>query len=157
MAMFNRSYVSCELIGYLGAEPKALTTKNGKSMATFTVAITTSAKDEQGNWVNNTQWISCAAFGGFADRAIKALHKGSMVLVKGEPQIRQYQKKDGSQATLLEILVNDLVVLSSPKRDEVSKQPTSNTRPAPVQTRETAVRDAFASEQQDYDFGTEAF
>ena len=162
MSMFNRSFMSVELVGNLGSDPKSVNTKTGKSMATFTVAITTSSKDTDGNWVNQTQWVGCTTFGGFADRALKALHKGSMVLVKGEPQVRQFQKKDGTWASMLEVIVNDFVVLSTPKRDEAETpqqaKPTAPERPAPVQTRQSAARDAYASEQQAYDdYGTEAF
>lgn len=52
MSMFNRSFLSCELIGNLGQEPKSVQTKTGKPMATFTVAVTTSVKDADGNWSN---------------------------------------------------------------------------------------------------------
>ena len=83
MSMFNRSFLSCELIGNLGQEPKSVQTKTGKPMATFTVAVTTSVKDADGNWSNQTQWVGCTTFGGFAERALKVLHKGTMVLVKG--------------------------------------------------------------------------
>ena len=57
MSMFNRSFLSCELIGNLGQEPKSVQTKTGKPMATFTVAVTTSVKDADGNWSNQTQWV----------------------------------------------------------------------------------------------------
>ena len=87
MSMFNRSFLSCELIGNLGSDPKSVQTKTGKAMATFSVAVTTSAKDGEGNWSNQTQWVGCTTFGGFAERALKALHKGSMVLVKGDPTV----------------------------------------------------------------------
>ena len=90
MSMFNRSFLSCELIGNLGQEPKSVQTKTGKPMATFTVAVTTSVKDADGNWSNQTQWVGCTTFGGFAERAPKVLHKGTMVLVKGEPAVRQF-------------------------------------------------------------------
>ena len=90
MSMFNRSFLSCELIGNLGQEPKSVQTKTGKPMATFTVAVTTSVKDADGNWSNQTQWVGCTTFGGFAERALKVLHKGTMVLVKGEPAVRQF-------------------------------------------------------------------
>ena len=96
MSMFNRSFLSCELIGNLGQEPKSVQTKTGKPMATFTVAVTTSVKDADGNWSNQTQWVGCTTFGGFAERALKVLHKGTMVLVKGEPAVRQFTKKDGT-------------------------------------------------------------
>lgn len=79
MSMFNRSFLSCELIGNLGQEPKSVQTKTGKPMATFTVAVTTSVKDADGNWSNQTQWVGCTTFGGFAERALKVLHKGTMV------------------------------------------------------------------------------
>ena len=162
MSMFNRSFMSCELVGNLGSDPKSVNTKTGKTMATFTVAITTSSKDAEGNWINQTQWVGCTTFGGFADRALKALHKGSMVLVKGEPQVRQFQKKDGTWVAMLEVIVNDFIVLSTPKRDEADApqqaKPTASAHPAPVQTRQSAARDAYSSEQQSYDdFGTEAF
>ena len=136
MSMFNRSFLSCELIGNLGQEPKSVQTKTGKPMATFTVAVTTSVKDADGNWSNQTQWVGCTTFGGFAERALKVLHKGTMVLVKGEPAVRQFTKKDGTNAAMLEVVVNDFVVLSSPKREAGDEpQQARPVRQAQAQTR----------------------
>lgn len=152
MSMFNRSFLSCELIGNLGQEPKSVQTKTGKPMATFTVAVTTSVKDADGNWSNQTQWVGCTTFGGFAERALEVLHKGTMVLVKGEPAVRQFTKKDGTNAAMLEVVVSDFVVLSSPKREAGDEpQQARPARQAQAQTREANARDAFEAEAKAYD------
>lgn len=153
MSMFNRSFLSCELIGNLGSDPKSVQTKTGKAMATFSVAVTTSAKDGEGNWSNQTQWVGCTTFGGFAERALKALHKGSMVLVKGDPTVRQFTKKDGTNAAMLEVIVNDFVILASAKRDgaETSGERRTPRPAAPASAPQANAREAYEAEAAAYE------
>ena len=75
-----------------------------------------------------------------------------MVLVKGEPAVRQFTKKDGTNAAMLEVVVNDFVVLSSPKREAGDEpQQARPVRQAQAQTREANARDAFEAEAKAYD------
>lgn len=98
------------------------------------------------------QPVGCTTFGGFAERALKVLHKGTMVLVKGEPAVRQFTKKDGTNAAMLEVVVSDFVVLSSPKREAGDEpQQARPARQAQAQTREANARDAFEAEAKAYD------
>lgn len=121
MSMFNRSFLSCELIGNLGQEPKSVQTKTGKPMATFTVAVTTSVKDADGNWSNQTQWVGCTTFGGFAERALKVVVSDFVVL--SSPK-----REAGDE----------------PQQARPARQ-------AQAQTREANARDAFEAEAKAYD------
>ena len=139
--MFSRSFLSAEAVGNLGKDVKSIQTKTGKSMATFSIAVTSLAKGADGQYAESTQWVGCTLFGTLADRAVKCLKKGATVLVRGEPKVTQFQKKTGETAAVLEIVVNDFVLLSGKNAtaQQAASPEQAPARPAPV----NHVREAF--------------
>ena len=149
--MFSRSFLSAEAIGNLGKDVKSIPTKSGKSMATFSVAVTSLTKGADGQYAESTQWVGCTLFGGLADRAVKCLKKGASVLVRGEPKVTQYTKKTGETACMLEIVVNDFVLLSSKAATEQQASRPSSSAPAEKPVSSNHARTAYSEESQDFD------
>ena len=151
--MFSRSFLSAEAVGNLGKDVKSIPTKSGKSMATFSIAVTSLAKGADGQYAESTQWIGCTLFGGLADRAVKCLKKGASVLVRGEPKVTQFNKKSGETAAMLEIVVNDFVLLSA--KSATAQQTASHSAPHRDEHRQAApvnhARQAFQAESSEYD------
>ena len=114
----------CALQGRLARDPELRQTTNGKSVATFTLAVDRGRKDASGRSL--TDWVPIIAWEQRADFAYKWLTKGQMVTVDGRLQSRTYQAKDGTSRTVLEVVANNINFWGG-KADG-----TGQTSPAPV-------------------------
>jgi single-strand DNA-binding protein len=104
---------SVHLIGNLGMDPEVKEASNGNKMAKFSLATTESYKNKNGEKVEETQWHNLVIWGKLADVAEKYLKKGRQIAVEGKLNNRQYDDKDGNRRYITEIVVNDMVMLSS--------------------------------------------
>jgi len=100
-----------QLIGNLG---KDCTTNqvNGKSVINFNVAHTEKFRDAQGVQKDRTVWVDCAYW---TDRTGVApyLRKGTQVFVEGAPDLRTYQKNDGTFGAIITLRVFTVQLLGS--------------------------------------------
>lgn len=92
---------SISIIGYLTADPEKRTTPTGINATTFTVGVTRSRKNENGE--RESDFFRVTTWRATADYCANYLSKGSRVFVRGELAPRQYQGKDGRLRTSLEI------------------------------------------------------
>jgi single-strand DNA-binding protein len=85
---------------------------NGKSVINFNVAHTEKFKDAQGNQKEKTTWVECAFW---TERTGIApyLRKGTQVYVEGTPDIRSYNKNDGTPGVSLTLRVLNVQLLGS--------------------------------------------
>ena len=85
------------LVGFLGDKPDIRTAGgDGKKVAAFRVATSTTWKDKAGNEQSETQWHQVEVWGGWVDSVAK-LEKGAKVYVEGEMKYREWDKPDGSK------------------------------------------------------------
>jgi single-strand DNA-binding protein len=85
------------LIGFVGNDAQLKTTKNGTSVAVFTIATKSAWKNSNGSYDSRTEWHRCTAWGKLAEFAGK-LEKGAHVQVEGELRYREYKVDRGSDA-----------------------------------------------------------
>ena len=99
------------VIGNLGKDC-ITNTVNGKSVINFNVAHTEKFKDAQGNQKEKTTWVECAFW---TERTAIApyLRKGTQVYVEGTPDIRSYNKNDGTPGVSLTLRVLNVQLLGS--------------------------------------------
>lgn len=97
------------LIGRLTKEPELRATLNGKSVATFTVAVNREIKAEG---QPDADFLSVVVWGASADNCGKYLTKGSQVCVDGRIQVRSYDDKNGNKAYITEIVANRVEFIS---------------------------------------------
>lgn len=126
--MFNQTVI----IGRLGTQPALKSTKSNTSMCSFAVAVNVGWGDNKA-----TDWYNVTVFGKTADACAKSLSKGSLVCVAGSLHLHQYEGKDGSKKTSLELTADRVQFLSSTKE---KNQP--EPQPAPSQVTE----DPFVSD-----------
>jgi single-strand DNA-binding protein len=103
--------IKLQVIGNLGKD--CLTNVvNGKNVINFNVAHTEKFRDQQGNTKEKTTWVECAYW---TDRTGIApyLRKGTQVYVEGTPEVRTYQKNDGSFGASLTLRVFNVQLLGS--------------------------------------------
>jgi len=111
-----------EIIGNLGRDPEINSTRQGKSIATLSIATSESWKNKQtGEWDERTEWHRVVIFNeGLAKIAEKHLEKGMKVRVEGKLRTRKWQDQSGQDRYSTEIHVEnfDGSINFDMKRDE---------------------------------------
>lgn len=88
-------HADCTLMGHITADPEL---KPGeKPYAKFSLAVDTRAKIN-GEWGKRTTFWRCTVWGKDAEWLARDAHKGSLVLITGEPYSEDYEK-DGQKKT----------------------------------------------------------
>lgn len=82
-------------IGNVGKDPEIRMTQNGQEMASFSIGITESYKDKQGQKQSKTEWVNIVAFGGVVNIIKNYVSKGSKVYIEGSLQTNKYTDKQG--------------------------------------------------------------
>lgn len=90
------------LMGRMTADAELRTTPNGKSVASFSIAV---ERDFTQNGTRPTDFINLVAWGKTAEFITNYFGKGDMIAVTGSIQTRQYEK-DGSKRTATEVIVD---------------------------------------------------
>ena len=114
-----RSVNKVTLLGNVGKDPEIRSTAGGNMVANLTLATSDSQKDARGNWQERTEWHNLVAFKRTAEIVRDYVKKGSKLYIEGKITNRSWDDKESGQKRYkTEILVNELVLLSS--RDEGS-------------------------------------
>lgn len=116
--------IKMQVIGNLGKDC-VVNTVNGKNVINFTVAHTEKYKDSQGNQQEKTTWVDCAYW---TDRTAVAqyLTKGKQVYAEGQPEVRSFQRNDGTPGASLSLRVRDIQLLGGRGDSGGSYQPANN-------------------------------
>lgn len=108
--MLNKAQV----IGNLGKDPRITPTKNGSTIASFSVATTEKGYTTQnGTQIpDRTEWHNIVCFGRIADVVKQYLHKGSKVFIEGKMHTRQYEANN-NKYSIMEIYADNLEMLDA--------------------------------------------
>ena len=110
MRGFNRVIIA----GNLTRDPEVRYTVNKKSYARFTVAVSSRYKDANGEFQENSDYITVVAWNNNAEIAGKYLKKGSPVFIEGRIRTGSYDAKDGTgKRYTTEVWVDTLIMLGS--------------------------------------------
>lgn len=98
------------IVGNLTADPELRTTRNGGTVANFSIAATPRVYDRQSNqWVDgDALFMRCSAWRDLATHCAQSLAKGMRVIAQGRLQQRSYQANDGSNRTVVELQVDEI-------------------------------------------------
>lgn len=89
------------IMGNVGRDPEIRTTSNGDSYARFSLATNKVVKGEK-----QTQWWDVTVFDSKKAEVVQAyVSRGSKLYIEGELQTREYQAKDGTTKTAVEVIV----------------------------------------------------
>lgn len=96
-------------IGNLGRDC-TINTANGKNVINFNLCHTEKYKDAQGNPQEKSTWIEASYW---TDKTAIAqyLTKGKQVYVEGQPEVRTFDKKDGTTGASLSLRVREVQLL----------------------------------------------
>lgn len=107
--------IRISLIGRLGQDA-VVNTVNGKTVINFSMAYSEKFKNQQGEDVDKTTWVSCAYW---TDKlnVSNYLKKGTMIYMEGKPEAKTYLN-DKTKETIAQLhaRVTSLQLLS--KQDE---------------------------------------
>ena len=93
--------------GRLGADAEVRHASSGTAVWSARVGVGYGYGDKKG-----TNWITVKAFGKRAEGLEKlGLAKGASIGGSGALQVREYDKKDGSKGTSIEVTVDDVALL----------------------------------------------
>lgn len=135
-----------EAQGNLTASPVLRTTNNGKTYATFTVAVNNKWTDKQGvTHEGETLFLDCASFSSNAE-ALTQLAKGTFVMIKASVSPVRFNRKDGTEVESIRLKVLSLGVIptqpvqpSAPVAQVVTQPVLENAPSVPVQAQPVSV------------------
>lgn len=118
-----RTKNAVSLIGMVGKDAEVKQT-NGVSYARFSLATSTGGyKRQDGTEVpEKTQWHNIVAWRNLSDFAGKYIKKGMKVAVDGMITYGEYTNQQGQKVNTVEILANDIVLMSMPQATPVQPQ-----------------------------------
>lgn len=144
--MASRSWNRVELIGNLTRDPELRYTPNGAAVVSFSVATNRSFISD-GERKEEADFHRCIAWNKLAELCSQLLKKGNRVFVSGRLQNRSWEGQDGTQRQTTEIVIEDMILLTS-KNETVESFGEDATPPPPPsasssqnQDRKTKVAD----------------
>ena len=94
------------IMGRFTRDPELRYTSAGTPIASFTLAVDRDYSGADGE--KKTDFIDCVAFKGTAEFVSKHFAKGTMAVVNGRLQFRDWQDRDGNKSRNAEILVENI-------------------------------------------------
>lgn len=94
------------LMGRLVADPQLRQTTTGKNVASFRIAVDRGRKDANGQY--QADFFDIVAWDKSAEFICRYFQKGSMIAVEGRLQSRNYQDKNGSNRTAIEVVASNV-------------------------------------------------
>lgn len=104
------------IMGRLVADPELKTTQQGTSVCSFRIAcdrnFARQGEQRQADFIDIVAWRAQAEF------VCKYFQKGSLIAIEGSLQTRQYQDKNGSNRTAVEVVTSNVSFAGSKTADK---------------------------------------
>lgn len=114
-----RSLNRVELIGNLTRDPELRYTPQGTAVCTMGIATNRTWQTENGEKKEDVEFHRVIAWNKLAELCSQLLTKGRKVYVEGRLQTRSWTAQDGTQKSLTEIVINDMLILDSKRSVDV--------------------------------------
>lgn len=108
------------IAGRITKQPEMRTTQSGKNVTSFTVAV---ERDYQPGGEKKVDFINCVIWGAGANFVSTYFNKGSMILVTGRMESRQWEDKHSQKRTDWEINCDHVYFGGDKKQDNGNYQP----------------------------------
>ena len=99
------------LIGNLGQDPEVRMTNSGTPVCELRLACTDRRRTQDGQWEEQTEWVTVVTFGRTAENAGKFLAKGRSVYIEGRMQTRSWDDQDGKKRYKTEVVAQTVQFL----------------------------------------------
>jgi single-strand DNA-binding protein len=112
-----RSINKVVLLGHVTRDAEFKQLESGKTVCTFGLATNRLWNVENGEKHEDTEFHRIVAWDNWAKLCQKYMHKGRLVYLEGRLHTRRYAGKDGTEKTVTEIVLEDLLFLDSKPED----------------------------------------
>ena len=109
------------IMGRLTRDPELRYTQSQTPVVSFSVAVDRDFGGRDGG-EKQTDFIDCVAWRSTAEFVNKYFRKGSMVVVSGRLQIRDWQDRDGNKRRSAEIVADNVYFGESRRRDDDNRE-----------------------------------
>tara|TARA_Y100001954_G_C15450710_1_gene426154 strand:+ start:85 stop:528 length:444 start_codon:yes stop_codon:yes gene_type:complete len=118
----NGSVNKVILIGNLGKDPEVRKLESGALLTRFSIATSEQYTDKvSGKRIENTDWHDIVTWRGLAEVSEKFLKKGMKVYIEGKLKKRTWTDKDGQQRNNVDIVADELTILSKMEPKQKTK------------------------------------
>lgn len=115
------NFSQATLAGHIGRDAETRSTPGGKSVTSFSLAVSTGyGERKQTSWYNVKLWNK--------EKLSEFLTKGKPVLVSGELSVREYDRNDGTKGTSVDLNANSITFLGG-QREESGEPERKPARP----------------------------
>lgn len=108
--------IEFSMTGNLGADA-VMNEVNGKKIVNMNICHSEAWRNREENKENKKYWVDCGYFCESED-LLKMLLKGTLVYVRGTPDVRIHIKKDNTPVAVQYLRVSKIEVLSKRKKEE---------------------------------------
>ena len=103
--MINRAV----LTGRLTRDPELRYTTSGTAVVSFTLAVDRQFRNQNGD--RDADFVNCVIWRKSAENFSNFTHKGSLVVVEGRIQTRNYENQQGNRVYVTEVVVDNFALL----------------------------------------------
>ncbi len=133
-----RSLSSVQLIGNLTRDPELRYTPTGVAVCTLGIATNRVWNTDKGEKKEEVEYHRVIAWNKLAELCSQLLTKGAKVYVHGRLATRSWTSQDNQQKSVTEIVIDDMMILSSLRKDGAEKAETA----APVTEEKSSESEA---------------
>ena len=138
------------IMGRLTRDPELRYTQSQTPVASFTLAVDRDFGGRDGG-EKQTDFIDCVAWRQTAEFVSKYFQKGSMAVVSGRLQIRDWTDRDGGKRRSAEVVVDNIYFGESRRRDGGDTRSTNDYHYDNYQSRSTSAAPSVFSDLSDDD------
>ncbi len=150
--MSSRSLNRVMLIGNLTRDPESRYTPNQTLVCSFGLATNREWVNDAGERQSSVEYHNLVVWSKLAEICKNLLHKGNKIYVEGRLQTRDWQTKDGQARRSTEIVVENMILLTSKNASEqFSAAQDSETTPAADSAPEASDSQEVSGEEEAVD------
>ncbi len=135
--MHKNSMNKVVLVGRLGQNPEQRAIPSGTAVTNFSVATNETRKNQNGEYMDSTEWHRCVSFGKTAEYIGNYFTKGRLVYVEGRLRTRKWNDNNNATHYTTEIMVDTAMLLDRAQQSDGGNNggggvyaPQNNNRPA---------------------------
>jgi single-strand DNA-binding protein len=119
------------LLGHLGKDPDIRHLEGGVTVASFSIATSENFRDKNsGEKKEQTEWHNVVMWRNLAESVEKSeLKKGDRVYLEGKIRTRQWQDKEGSKRSSVEVVADTFTIVTR-KKDRLAEDAVTLDAPA---------------------------
>ncbi len=129
------------LMGNLTRDVEMRTTQSGQTVANFSLAVTRSWRDQNGQQQDQTSFINCVAWGKLGEIIAQYVQKGAPLLVSGRLDQRSYEDKDGNKRQAVEVVVEDFNFVGGGRGGDDSSAPRPSNNSSSSKSQDVVIED----------------